>query len=174
MNAGQRPSRYRRRRRAFWELQRRRKGKCSWRSRVWKYVRKWNMRVCEVNYHQAARIPYLMPNSTQVRATPHTSEMFLDPGFEFKCFESKHQSAIKTNRNEVKPLPGEWQIKGGATFMFRGCSFECDTKSRCRSRSRASWSVHSSSSSEGPSEMGMMQSSSSSFHAIVFEGATQH
>lgn len=157
MNAGQRPSRYRRRRRAFWELQRRIKGKCSWRSRVWKYVRKWNMRVCEVNYHQAARLPYLMPNSTQVRATPHTSEMFLDPGFEFKCFES-----------------GEWQIKGGATFMFRGCSFECDTKSRCRSRSRASWSVHSSSSSEGPSEMGMMQSSSSSFHAIVFEGATQH
>lgn len=46
--------------------------------------------ICEcvkVNYHQAVKLPYLMPNSTQARATPHTNDMFLDPGFEFKCFE---------------------------------------------------------------------------------------
>lgn len=120
--------------------------------------------ICEcvkVNYYQAARLLYLMLNSTQARAIPHISEMLLSPGFESKCFES-----------------GGWDIKGGVSFMFRGCSFECDTKSRCRLSSRASWSVHNISSSEGRSEglseIGMMQSSSSSFHTLVFEGATQH
>lgn len=151
MNAGQRRSRYRRRTLpGVAEMHKRHHvpGEAECRS----------MRgngICECakgNHYQAARLPYLMLNSTQATATPHISEIFLDLGFEYKRFESKHESAIITNRNEVKPSPGELDIKGGVSIIFRGFSFECDTKSRCRLRSRASWSAHNISSSEEPPE----------------------
>lgn len=160
MNARQRRSRYRRRTLpGVAEMQKRHHvpGEAECRS-----MRGNGMCECaKGNHHQAARLPYLILNSTQATATPHISEIFLDLGFEYKRFES-----------------GELDIKGGVSIIFRGFSFECVTKSRCRLRSRASWSAHNISSSEEPSEslseMGMMQSSSSSFHALVFEGATQH
>lgn len=88
---------------------------------MWKYHGNGICECVKVNYDQAARLLYLMPKSMQARATPHMSEKFLDPGFESKYFESR-----------------EWDIKGGVNFIFRGCSFECDTKSWCLSSSRAS------------------------------------